>query len=281
MNGMMNKLEASKEKVKSWCAAAQKPAILCSFGKDSLVIVHLTRELGLKLPIIYHRNHWFPEKNAFADEMTQLWQLEVHDWPPTMCGIKVHDTAHGEPGLAGTTEQGCIQTVSRYQIGPGIGMDVPNGILEPVEGEPWLCARTEIIERPKGSFEHPWDLCFSGHKSCDEDIFEGPCPLRSDSHRLSETGPVFAFPLADWSTTDVWNYIEEFRLPLQRNRYDAAHRAEWPDKRFNNDYVRACTRCLDRRQPATVFCPKVGHEIPNVSARVLNLELAEVGYIDR
>jgi hypothetical protein len=65
---------------------------------------------------------------------------------------------------------------------------------------------------------------------------------------------------------------------MQGNRYDVAHRTRVAeDKRFNNDYVRACTRCLDRRQPSTeVFCPKVGHEIPNVSdLRSQDLELAE------
>jgi hypothetical protein len=280
MSDLDGKIAASQGRLTEWMAQVQRPAILSSFGKESMVQTHLTREMGLRLPIVYHRNHWFPEKNAFADEVIQLWQLEAHDWPPSECGIKVHDTIHGEPGTAGTTPAGVIQTVSRYQIGPDIGMDVPNGILEPIDGEPFLCGVIDILERPKGTFFHPWDLYLSGHKSCDEDIFEGPCPLRTDFQPI-DNGPATAFPLRHWSNDDVWDYLERFDVPIQRNRYDVANRCEWPDKRYNNDYVEACTRCIDPRQPAIVYCPKWNRAIPNVSGRVKNLEQRDLAYLDR
>lgn len=254
---LRDKLEATRSQILEWIGQAQAPAILCSFGKESMIQVHLTRDLGLRLPLVYHRNHWRPEKNAFADEVTQRWQLEVHDWPPSETGIKVHDD--------------CIQTVSRYQIGPDQGMDVPNGILEPQAGESYLCGRTDILERPKGTFFHPWDMYLMGQKSCDVDIFEGPCPLNTDRFAV-KNGPVTVFPLADWTDADVWDYIAAFDVPVQTNRYDVANRREWESKRFNNDYAVACTRCLDRRQPAQVLCPKAGHYIPNISALVKDME---------
>lgn len=221
-------------------------------------MIHLTRTVGLRLPIVYHRNHWFPEKNEFADYVTQLWQLEVHDWPPAECGIKVHDD--------------CIQTVNRYQIGPNQAMDVPNGILEPVDDEPYLCARFDILERPKAVLvRHPWDLYLMGQKSCDVDIFEGPCPLTTDSYQVPR-GPLTVFPLKDWSDADVWDYIDTATVPIQHTRYDVKNRTEWPSKRYNNDYARACTRCIDRRQPATVWCPALERSIENVSHLVQDFE---------
>lgn len=245
-----------------------------------MVVTHLTRSMELNLPIVYHRNHWFPEKNAFADSITQRWQLSVHDWPPSECGIKVRDDFHGEPGTAGTTEQGCIQTVNRYQIGPGIGMDVPNGILPPKEGEPWLCALYDILDRPKGGFTHPWDVCLSGHKSSDEDIFEGPCPLRTDFYQI-KNGPAIAFPLKEWNNSDVWSYIQEFAVPIQENRYDLSNKTEFTDKRFNNDYVRACTLCVDRRQPVEVLCPKTNQLVKNIGPSVEIARQTEIEYIAR
>lgn len=249
-----------------------------------MVLTHLTRALGYPLPLIYHRNHWFPEKNAFADYLTQFWQLEVHDWPPAECGVKVHEYVSGPAGAAGTDDTGVIQTVSRYQISTarGVGgMDVPNGILDPEEGKPFLCAVTDILARPKAIIlHHPWDLYLSGHKGSDKDIFEGPCPLRCDYQEI-QGGPSIAFPLIEWNDDDVWDYIDEFNVPIQTTRYDVANHTELPDKRFNNDYVHACTRCIDRRQPGTVYCPKLNREIPNVSDRVKDMEQREVAYIDR
>lgn len=261
-------LDSTRSKVQQWIIG-KKPAVLSSFGKDSMVMLHLLRESGIKMPVVYHRNHWFPEKNAFADYVIQLWQLEVHDWPPVSCGIKIHSKAHGEKGVAGTTSEGVIQTVARYQIGEGVGMDVPNGILEPVTDEPWLCARYDILERPKGTFFHPWDLLLMGQKDCDEDIFEGKCGLNTDYFHPT-IGPDTCFPLREWTDSDIWDYVEDNNVPYQETRY--RNRRELNDKRFNNDYVRACTKCIDRRQPATVMCPLVNKEIPNISAFVKDME---------
>jgi hypothetical protein len=252
----MSKIADSQNNVRKW-ANSKNPCVLCSFGKDSMVLLHLIRSAGLNLPVVYHRNHWFPEKNAFADSVIQLWQLQVHDWPPSECGIKVHDD--------------CIQTVNQYQVSPTRSMHMPNGILEPEEGKPWICGRFDILDRPKGTFVHPWDLMFSGHKGGDEDIFEGPWPLKTD-YVYNADAPDFCFPLKEWSDGDVWDYIDEFNVPIQTTRYDVANRIELEDKRFNNDYVRACMKCIDPRQPQEVFCPKFNKNIPNVSHLVKNME---------
>ncbi len=260
-------LVSTRSKIVQWVKDFKAPCILSSFGKDSMVMTHVCRKLGLKLPIVYHRNHWQPEKNRFADNTIYSWGLEVHDWSPCETGVKTHED--------------CIQTVSRYQIGPmrgakgpPTGMNIPNGILEPEEGKSWICGLNDILGRPKATFVHPWDLMLQGQKNSDVDIFEGPSPLNTDLFRYNETSPTMAFPLREWNDDDIWDYIEEFNVPVQKNRYDVKNRREYDCKDFNNDYVRACTKCIDRRQPHTVMCPLVNREIPNVSAQIPDFEQA-------
>jgi hypothetical protein len=53
----------------------KNPAIMCSFGKDSMVMLHLMRKFNLPLPIVFYRDPWFPKKYDFADRMIAEWGL--------------------------------------------------------------------------------------------------------------------------------------------------------------------------------------------------------------
>jgi 3'-phosphoadenosine 5'-phosphosulfate sulfotransferase (PAPS reductase)/FAD synthetase len=93
-------------------------------------------------------------------------------------------------------------------------------------------------------------------------------------------GVKLAFPLRDWTDDDVWEFIDEHNIPMQLTRYRADH-TEQPDKWYNNDYMHACTACIDPREKAhTVPCPKLKVNVPNVGHRVLLLQ-AEPGYVTR
>jgi hypothetical protein len=83
--------------------------------------------------------------------------------------------------------------------------------------------------------------------------------------------PVIGFPLKEWTDDELWEFIEKRRVPTQQgSRY--VKRKEIEDKLFNNDYIEACTACIDPRNPAKVFCPLVNTEIDNVSARIPRIE---------
>jgi hypothetical protein len=229
------------------------PAIMSSFGKDSMTLLALCREAGFKFPVVYHREPWYPRKSVFADKIIAEWNLSVHDWPPSVMGIKSN---------AERTE-----FVSRYQIARHGAMDIPRNI-EPPDETAFVCGLYDIIRRPLGSFVHPWDVLLIGHKSCDSDQFFGDIPLKLDIKIGKEGDPALFFPLRQWSHGNVWDYLQDNEIPVQSDRYDVANRREWDDKSANNDYWQACTRCIDPRGPATVFCPKFQRDIDNVSATI-------------
>lgn len=229
------------------------PAIMSSFGKDSMALLGVCREAGFKFPVVYHREPWYPNKSVFADRVTAEWNLVVHDWPPTAMGIKSNEER--------------TEFVSRYQVAKNGYMDIPRNI-EPPDDNNFVCGLLDIIRRPVASFAHPWDVLLIGHKSCDSDQFFGDIPLHLDIKLSREGEPALCFPLRSWTHENVWDFLDAFDIPVQTDRYDRSARAEWDDKTFNNDYWQACTRCIDPRGPAIVFCPKFQREINNVSATV-------------
>lgn len=245
------------QQIEQWIDEYDNPVVMSSFGKDSMVMLHMIfKVLKLKIPVIYHRDPWFPWKNSFADSIIREWNLVVHDWPPTNCGVKTKDDM--------------IEIVARYQIGEGKGMDIPKNIIEPKDGEPFACG-LEMLERPKCQFIYPWDLVLIGHKSSDVDPFDGSIPLARELVAL-DGGPTLAFPLKDWTDADIFAYVKKYRFAIQcGSRYDMEQESEYEDKLFNNDYTTACTRCIDKRQPKRVMCPLVNKEIDNISDRVIDM----------
>jgi 3'-phosphoadenosine 5'-phosphosulfate sulfotransferase (PAPS reductase)/FAD synthetase len=280
----MTKAVQSIELIRRTANAARRPAAMLSFGKDSMVLADLIRKAlggayslngehfptvhGFPVPVIYHRAPWFPIKHEFAERTARAWAMEVHDFPPVAAGVKTNDKL--------------IELVARYAFGNSF-MDVPKNVCDhshyPAQRD-YICALNDWLQRPKTAvMPYPWDLVFHGHKSADVDPFEGNVRLKTDE---AEVGKVrLVFPLKDWTDEDVWQHLEENHIALQETRYHAAHRKESTDYWYNNDYVHACTACVDPREKRPeVFCPKLRRNVPNVSAKVLKLrtlpEYAEV-----
>lgn len=259
----MMKISDTKELITRWYVPG-KTVLMCSFGKDSMVLLHLVRgALGERaLPVIYHRHPWFPAKNEFADSVIRSMGLEVHDFPPSMCGVKYRVKEQGSHAAG-------LELVARYAFGES-GMDLPMNIEPPIERRDFVCGLNDWMLRPKtGAMQWPWKTVFIGHKSSDVDQFEGPVPLRTN--RVEAAGVKMIFPLRDWNDADVWDYIETNNVPYDKRRY--SNRTELADKWLNPDYLHACTKCIDPRETAAeVFCPKIKARVPNVGDRVLRLQ---------
>lgn len=247
-------VEKTKELIKE--TAWNKPALMCSFGKDSMALLHLAREaLGKTIPVICYRHPWFAAKWEFANEIIKSWALTVHDYPPAVAGVKV------KPGM--------LELVARYEFGQDGAMDLPINTMAPMARRDFVCGLNDWVLRPKsGAITFPWQTVYMGHKSSDVDPYEGPVPLKYDCVNIG--GADVIFPLHDWTDADVWDYIEANHVPYDKRRYH--DRQELPDKWLNPDYIHACTRCIDTREGDQVLCPLTGKHIPNVSAKVLHLD---------
>ena len=230
----------------------RNPAFMCSFGKDSMVLLDILNVNNIRVPVIFHKDPWFPEKYTFAEKVILKYKLEIYDYPP----------------LAVTLWEGknSIAYTSHYQMGNAAGaiLQLPKNIIKPEDGKKFVCALTDVLGRPKGKFEYPWDAVFIGHKSSDKDSIAGKIPLHCDIKINGGIGPDLAFPLRQWTDDDIWDYTISHNVPYQTNRYDAATRSELSDKSANSDYTHVCIACCDKSNPVkSVHCPKLGYEVSN------------------
>ncbi len=263
MDALNEKIAAARAVIEKLLAEAERPAVMCSFGKDSMVMLHLMLQMGVKLPVVFYQDPWFAQKYQFAKDVAEAWGLVVWDYQPSAVTM--------------WEGKGIMAFTNHYQIGPRLpdgripDMAVPKNIEEPVEGRFYLCGLVDLFARPLGTFEFPWDMVLIGHKSADEDQIAGKVPLQCDRVRSEAGGPVAGFPLKDWTDEDVWAYTERFEVPVQLDRYVRGTDGMWgehEDKWANSDYWHACIACIDRRNGPVVECPKLKRPVPNVSDRI-------------
>jgi len=238
-------------------------ALMCSFGKDSMVLLDLIRNVlprtnflcgECPVQVIHHRNPWFPAKYEFADSIIKSWNLEVHEYLPIGTGVKCNDER--------------LELVARYAFGTS-GMDLPMNIEEPLPRRDFACGLQWILRPTATSMRWNWKTVFVGHKSSDVDPYEGPVPLKHDAAKIGNVNLVF--PLRHWTDDDVWEYIETNHVPYDKRRY--AGRLETPNRWLNPDFLHACVKCCDpRNKDPEVMCPKLGKMVPNIGDKIQILD---------
>jgi hypothetical protein len=227
-----------------------------------MVMLHLTRSIGLDLPVIFNRIPVLPQKQRFANQVIDHWNLKVHSYLPARVQIVT------EPEF---------DIVYQYQIADGETLLMPVGVKEPVNGEFFVCGLMDLMRTPRGGIWYPWDTAMLGHKSSDVDPLYGPVPLADYTSQVSENLTA-VFPVRDFTDQDIWEYTQRFDVPYNRQRYDAANGyREFTNYRFNNDYYAACTKCM-KPGPEIVDCPKFG-TAKNVSAELPHADLTRPRYL--
>lgn len=225
-----------------------RAALACSFGKDSIVLLHLFKEL--RLPVVFYREPFFPVKYEYANKIIRDWNLVCYDY--AACSVQMADG------------NGYVEIVRGYQIGEQTIL-VPVGI-DKVESGEFLCGRNDILNRPCGTFSFPWDMVLVGHKECDVDPLRGAIPVALELKRNKNSASV-CYPLKNWTDADIWIYIEKNGIPIDHGRYEKVDGVwgEKKDRSTNQDWFPACVKCIDRSEPSIVKCPKTGLLINNQS----------------
>ena len=249
-----SKIDEAQNLVHKVLAQAKTPAIMSSFGKDSMVMLHLIRSLKRDLPIVFYRESFMPKKYRFANAVIDEWDLTVYDYPPS------------ETAVVG--KNGCVEVINAYTIGKR-SLFRPTGFYKPEGGGVSLCALHDIYLKATGTYAFPWDVVFVGHKSTDVDPIEGEIPLDADYANYVDCASI-AYPLRHFTDQDIWDYTEKFNLPIHHSRYEKIEGkwSERKDKRFNPDYFPACTACMVP-ESGSVPCPRLGGSIvSNISDKL-------------
>lgn len=258
---------------------ARRPAILTSFGKDSMVLLFLVRDWcaanGHKMPdCIFFKEPHMPRKYAHANAVIEAWCLSVYDWRPSSTWM-----------LQSGDEW---EIMNRYAIGEQHDLPCPTGIRPPQDGKPFLCALADIYNKPLAApAPGLWDLLLIGHKGSDTDTIQGGDIGTRIDWRVVPGCPVeLVFPLRTWDDKDIWEFSTARNVPQNDRRYvpdGQGGMQESDDYTWNPDYFEACTACMDRRPgaPTHVPCPKRGGAmIENTSPYLRWMEPEKLPYFD-
>lgn len=258
-----------QESRKIVCAALNRfsrPAIMCSFGKDSMAVLHLVMK-ETTLPVVFHREPFEPHKYDYANRIISLWGLHVYDFPPARTEVQ-------EKGDE-------LEVMNYYTIGAET-CALPTGIRPPLQYlRAKICGLRDLYGKPTGTFAYPWDAVFHGHKSSDVDPILGAVPINAD-YALNVNSASAVFPLRKWTDADVWEYLEANHVPLHTDRYEKidGRWSEKADKTHNPDYITACTACMRSTGPKSVPCPMLeGQYVQNVSSQLRRVKLPDLAYL--
>lgn len=228
----------------------KNPAILCSFGKDSLLLLWMIRNWIRPLPVIFFQLPWFSRKRAFAQQIIAEWELEVYSPPPV--------------GFTICSNNGKSEVVYHYKIGQQT-LQMPLGQQSLNLRPDWLCGINTLLKGPFGSQEWPWDVAFCGHKSSDIDPVRGNVPLQVSIHQMANACHL-AYPLKDFTDEDVWECHRLYSLPENQLRY-GTHAEPIQDNTesfWNEDYLPYCNKCFDPNNESFVQCPKTNLMMTNI-----------------
>ena len=264
MKTLEQKVQRAKTVIQSTLEEFKNPIISCSFGKDSMIVLSLLREMGKNLPVLFLKEPFHPSKLEFANSIIRNWQLTSYDYTPSSTSVSNKD--------------GVIEIMNYYQAGKGF-IWLPTGIKDPVKDKPFLCGLRDIYNKPLGNYQFPWDLLFVGSKSSDIDPIMGPMPMEVDLVR-SILGPSVCCPIREFTDQDAWNFIELNSIPYNTKRYDKDNDyREFEDIDYNNDYYHACINCMDSTKSKLVNCPLTKTLITNIGAGLRHTQLVKPKYV--
>lgn len=179
----------------------EKPALLFSGGKDSIVITHLARKAfypaKIPFPLIHiDTGHNFPETIAFRDSLVAELgaQLIVGSVQESIDKGRVREETGANASRNALQTVTLLDTVEKYKIDAAMG-----GARRDEEKarakERFFSHRDEFGQwDPKNQRPELWNL-FNGKKQIGEHFR--------------------VFPISNWTEMDVWQYIlsEQIKLP--------------------------------------------------------------------
>lgn len=229
------------------------PAVLCSFGKDSVLVLAMVRQFIPSIPVIFFRHPFFPKKYRYADQLIQEWNLTVYqDIPPADITLS---SGQGDE----------VEILNHYRFGSGL-VSMPVGRSEPREGHR-LCGLDDLVTRPVGSYNWKWDVVFHGHKNTDRDPIVRDMRLQANLLRDPRICAI-QYPVRDFDDREVFEALEFMGVPINEDRYEKIDGvwSEKADKTLNSDYMPYCDACMRRDGTKSVPCFKYGLDTANISA---------------
>lgn len=182
---------------------AENPVVSCSFGIDSIMVLFLARkalvEMGRdprELAVVWNNTlNEFPEVRAFADTITEAWELNLTVTKPKKALKKIIDDNGGIDSSYFTARKGA------------------RGDGEPLSEKCCNTLKHEPMKR--ATKENEWDLILVGLRA-DESMQRKLASLRDGEYFYSSgtwNGTMMCRPILWMTDDDVWAYVKHYDVP--------------------------------------------------------------------
>lgn len=184
-----SKVEKSLDTIEDALVNSKRPIISSSFGKDSIVLIHLVHRIDNSVPIVMNDTGvMFPETLQYKREMEEKWNLNVDVVKPDMTFFEIVDE-YEYPKTSRSSESGNTR-------------------------EPKCCKILKTDPMQEYIKENDIDLDFVG--LC---AYEGRqrkwAYIRTGkaTYEHKAWGVKKSIPLIWWELDDIWQYIEKHNIP--------------------------------------------------------------------
>jgi 3'-phosphoadenosine 5'-phosphosulfate sulfotransferase (PAPS reductase)/FAD synthetase len=182
-------MDTARQTIRTALATAQSPAVLCSFGKDSMLVLALVRELRPDTPVIWFRTG---TDERFAKRVIREWGLTAYSPSPA----DVYLLTDGQ-------EQTIIH---EYAFG---GARLPV-VVDLADGE--ICSLTRFPRRTP-TMVYPFDVVFTGYKDCDTHWLKGDASMFAGNQRLDRAQIIT--PIRHMTDEQVRAALQDLRIPIE------------------------------------------------------------------
>jgi phosphoadenosine phosphosulfate reductase len=180
------KIKEAKTLVKRVLAENEKPVVACSFGKNSMVVLHMVRLFNPDIHVLFNDTLMeFPDTYKFKKLISGKWKLKLIETKPTKTFWWVVEN-YGFPLFSRKGHKDSSKNCCRY-------------LKEyPIE---------KILRKYK------FDLYFTGLSRHESRLREFSAKKYGNYFYSKRNKHWKCHPIQDWTSDDVWEYHKIYKLP--------------------------------------------------------------------
>lgn len=196
MTNFIKKIEHSKKVIQEAVNQYKNIAVACSFGKDSLVAVHLVKEVSPEIPVFYVATIFKPKETLeYAVKMNQLFNLNLKVYIAAKEIPLVFKNSGVEVVLLPTEEFEKAQKKNQEKYKKPL-----------YETNPDLCCQLLKVEPTKIAVKN-LDAWIAGLRKT-----EGH--TRENYQEVEKKGDLYKInPILEWTELDIWRYLAMNQIP--------------------------------------------------------------------
>lgn len=183
------KLSLSRKLVKNALSEHANPVVACSFGKDSMVVLHLVRLINPDVEVLWNNTLVeYPDTYEFARQVIKDWKLKVYEAKPQKTFWQL------------------IREV-------GWPIDPRNADGRRQKATVRCCKELKKLPTLRLLRQNEWDVYFTGLTRHESRLREYSARKYGAYFDSKEWHIWKCHPILNWTVDDVWKYHEKFKLP--------------------------------------------------------------------